>query len=192
MRKTENRITIKEASLISGKSISTLYRYITKGKLPCKRIRIDDNDVIMVEKADLERLFNGGDNHVIINQLSHDCRAFSGDNHVRKDDNYLTKENFKELMEEFFETKQTQIMKPLEEQAIYIAGSLNKENLFLKERLEIILEENKVLREAMKALPGPVEKVVDELKEKDQKLEEQFFHRRECRKPVRKARYKRL
>lgn len=63
------------------------------------------------------------------------------------------KEDIKTVIEEYFENKTTQLMKPLEQQALYKLGAVEKENLFLQERLDTLRQENELLREQVKALP---------------------------------------
>jgi len=44
-------------------------------------------------------------------------------------------------------------MKPIEELATYRVGKLEAENKFLKEKLETVLQENKLLQDDIKSLP---------------------------------------
>jgi hypothetical protein len=76
------------------------------------------------------------------------------------------KENIREVIEEYFESKQTQLMKPIEEQSIFIAGKLSQENIFLKQKIETLLQE----LELYKALPGPPDSINKILVENDQNL----------------------
>lgn len=73
-------------------------------------------------------------------------------------------------IDNYFDTKQTQLMKPLEEQSMFLAGKLTNENQFLKQRLETVLEENKQLNEQLKALPGPAESIQQIITENTQNL----------------------
>ncbi len=193
-------LTIQEAIAISGKSKTTIYRYINRGKLTTHKKEFQGKDIYTVKLKDLESCLGyeldidgipmgiPGDNC-----KSHgNTMGVSWESHGNTTQEYITRENLANVMEEILSQRETKLMKPLEELATYKVGKLENEIQHLISEKETLRQENELLREAMKALPGPVEKVVDELKEKDQKLEEQFFHRRECRKPVRKARYKRL
>ncbi|MEQ8192574.1 MAG: helix-turn-helix domain-containing protein [Candidatus Eremiobacterota bacterium] len=153
-----SNLTIQEAVNYSGKSISTLYRYIRSGKLPHKKAIIDDKEMIIIEKDQLIRVFKISNNQVIINSMSND----NHDNQVTinsmsNDNQMIINDNMRKVLEEFFESKQSQLMKPLEEQSIFVAGKLTQENQFLKQRLETVLQENDLLREQIKALPLPAE-----------------------------------
>ena len=146
MNKTNGTyVTLKEASLLTGKSCSTVYRLGKSKLIPWKRENINGNYEIMFDRFGL-------------------IEFFSNYEKPPQENKSITKNEIKEVIEEFFETKQTQLMKPLEQEAIYRVGKLETENRFLKERLETIIEENKDLREQFKSLPGPAEKIKETIK----------------------------
>lgn len=148
-------LTIQEASIMAGVSERTIYRYIKQGKLLCQTpVRQQSGrsqTLVNINKLDVERVFNIKSDtcQTIDRHLSDTCQTPVTELNL--------KENIKTVIEEYFENKTTQLMKPMEEQAIYIAGKLSTENQFLKERLETLRHENEVLREQVKALPGPAE-----------------------------------
>jgi len=72
-------------------------------------------------------------------------------------------------IDSYFETKQTQLMKPIEEQAIYRLGGLEKENLFLRQKVETLIQE----LEQYKALPWQIEERDEEIKSLEAKLKEE-------------------
>lgn len=82
----------------------------------------------------------------------------------------LTKGAMKALLEEVLASRELQLIKPLEQQALFIAGKLSQENRELREKMELVLSENSELREKFKALPAPVEKITDEFHRKEQQL----------------------
>ncbi len=65
------------------------------------------------------------------------------------------KESMREVIEEFFEVKQSQLMKPIEEQALYRLGILETEVKHLMAEKETLRQENELLKEQVKCLPGP-------------------------------------
>jgi len=83
-----------------------------------------------------------------------------------------TKEELKEVIQEFFTTKQAELMRPIEEMALYKLGAVDKENTFLKARLETVLQENQELQEKVKALPDKsyIDKIQAESQEKEKDL----------------------
>ena len=76
------------------------------------------------------------------------------------------RESIRDVIEDYFETKQTQLMKPLEKQSLFIAGKLTQENQFLKEKVETLLREI----DLYKALPNPSEELSKDLQEKEETL----------------------
>jgi hypothetical protein len=60
-------------------------------------------------------------------------------------------------------------MKPIEEQAIYRLGGLEKENLFLRQKLETLIQE----LDQYKALPWQIEERDEEIKSLEAKLKEE-------------------
>ena len=69
----------------------------------------------------------------------------------------IVNENMKEVLEEFFE--KSQLMKPLEEESLFLSEKLTGENQYLKQKLETLLHENELLREEVKLLAGPADLV---------------------------------
>ncbi len=155
-------LTIYEASQITGKCQNTIHRYIKKGKLHVKPCQYNGKQVMTVEKAELERVFNITGNT---------CQDMSKPmaSHVNPS---AIKEELKEVIQEFFTTKQAELMRPIEEMALYKLGSVEKENTFLKARLETVLSEYKELQEKVKALPDKscIDKIQAENQEKEKDL----------------------
>ncbi len=146
-----NYITIGEAVKISGKSISSLYRLIKSGKLTSSKVEINGKQVITIKREDLARILPNSSNQSVISDNQSDIHAVISDN--QSSNHMEISEKVLQVMEEFFDRKQAEILKPMEQQALYLAGSLSKENQFLKERLETVLNEYKELQDKMKALP---------------------------------------
>jgi len=156
----EALLTIKEAVIFTGKCERTIYRYIKKGKIPCQTVVSQMSDssqtIVRMKKSDLIRVFN-----IPSDTCQTDVRQESDSSQTPVRD---FKEDIKTVIEEYFESKTTQLMRPLEEQALFISGKLTQENLFLRERLDTLRQENELLREQVKALPDL--KTIQE-KEKD-------------------------
>ncbi len=142
-------LSIKEAVIFTGKCERTIYRYIKKGKLPCQTIVSQMSDSsqagVRIKKSDLIRVFN-----ITSDTCQTDIRQEPDRSQTPVRD---FKEDIKTVIEEYFENKTTQLMKPLEQQALYKLGAVEKENLFLRERLDTLRQENELLREQVKALP---------------------------------------
>ncbi len=60
-------------------------------------------------------------------------------------------------------------MKPIEEEPLYIAGKLETENKFLKEKMQKLEDENRFLKEKIQKRENPGE--IEELKEKEKEKE---------------------
>ena len=146
-----NYITIGEAVKISGKSISSLYRLIKSGKLTSSKVEINGKQVITIKREELARILPNSSNQSVISDNQSDIHAVISDN--QSSNHMEISEKVLQVMEEFFDRKQAEILKPMEQQALYLAGSLSKENQFLKERLETVLNEYKELQDKIKALP---------------------------------------
>ncbi|MEQ8191996.1 MAG: hypothetical protein ABRQ39_28785 [Candidatus Eremiobacterota bacterium] len=164
-------ISITEAVNISGKHITTIYTAIRKRKL--KTIDAIENSKVIkkVLKSDLIRLFKldirkrysdaiENPNNAIVNSIenSNNATANIQANSTENSNNTIansivTIENYKKAIEEVLEAKQSQLMKPLEEQALYRCGLLENEVKHLQAEKETIRQENELLREQVKILP---------------------------------------
>jgi len=131
-------ISITEAVNITGKHITTIYKAIRRGKLPAIDAIDNSKAVKKVNKADLLRLYS----------------IKSKDGYRPAIDDYRPAiDDYRKAIEEVLETKQTQLMKPLEELATYRLGRIEQENSFLKAKVETLLQE----LEQYKSLPGPAQ-----------------------------------
>jgi hypothetical protein len=164
-------LTIKEASIITGVSESTIYRYIRQGKLTCQSLTINRKKIAKVIKSELIKVLSIPESHCQSLPITDNQPA----NHYQSvtiTDSQLTKDNLKDTFREFLEEQKTELMKPLEQQALYKLGAVEKENLYLCERLETLRQENELLREQVKALPDKtyMEKIQAENQEKEKDL----------------------
>jgi len=155
-------ITIFEASRLTGKCQNTIHRYIKKGVLQSNTVSYNGKQVMTVNKSDIERIFN------LTCNTGYDSGIQSGiQSNTPVIQSVITKDDIKEIMidnlkdvvttnklQEFFETKQSELVKPMEQQALYKLGAVEKENIFLREKLEIIRQENELLQEQVKSLPN--------------------------------------
>lgn len=164
-------LSIQDIVMITGKSKTTIFRYIKKGKLKSETQVTQGNTTYFVEKEELEQFLNRevtpGNTH-----------------HVTQG---ITPDNIQAIVKDTIDKTITQMARPMEEQALFIAGKLSSENQFLKERLETLRQENELLREQVKALPDlqaiqkeQEEKHRIELEEQQKNMEE--LHRQELEK----------
>ncbi|MEQ8225434.1 MAG: hypothetical protein ABRQ37_24155 [Candidatus Eremiobacterota bacterium] len=164
-------ISITEAVNISGKHITTIYTAIRKRKL--KTIDAIENSKVIkkVLKSDLIRLFKldirKRYSDAIENSIENSNNAIENSNNATVNiqanstensnntiaNSIVTIENYKKAIEEVLEAKQSQLMKPLEEQALYRCGLLENEVKHLQAEKETIRQENELLREQVKILP---------------------------------------
>jgi len=170
-------LTIKEASIMACVCESTIYRYIRQKKLSCQAVQSNRKKIAKVPKSELISVFS---------LSSSQCRAVPGN--ILKDSKQcqevpgnarqITKDEIREVMQEFFETKKAELVKPMEDQAIYRLGRIEQENLFLKQKLETILQENLELQAQVKVLPD-LEQMKTQTAEANKKLQERETEVRE-------------
>jgi len=158
-------ITIPEAAEITGKHITTIYKAIRRSQLTSIDAIENYKTIKKVLKSDVVSLY--GNEAINGYRKSIENQKTSIDDYRQTID---VKSQIKEVIEEYFQDRETKLMKPLEEQSLYRAGELNKENQFLKVRLETVLQENEELRASIKALPAPPVEVVTRLAEQSQQL----------------------
>lgn len=141
-------LTIKETSVLTGKSEGVIYRYIRRGKLKCQTVSEHGKEIKKIKKEEAIKVFN-----IKSQTVSDSVRTEKSDSSEPVQKVSEPKENFKEILEQFFQEKETQLMKPLESQALYRLGQVEKENEFLKAKVETLLQE----LEKFKALPVDLE-----------------------------------
>jgi len=180
-------ISISEASRISGKHIATIYKGIRKGRIQAKPVEAHANTgearantFKQVLKQDIIRLYG-----LVIEapakpvEYQVEARANTGEAMGETSRSLLKADiraEMKEVIEDFFSTKQAELMKPIEQQALYKLGSVEKENTFLRAKVETLLQENTELQEKIKLLPGPAiieekEKSITALQQEKEALE---------------------
>ncbi|RJR08365.1 hypothetical protein C4588_05845 [Candidatus Parcubacteria bacterium] len=153
MLKTNGKyLSVKEASLLTGKSVTVIYRKIKSGKLGVETVLNSGKPVLNVKKSDLITVFGMSDK----TGLKQEEKTV-----LNTDKTVLTEDKFKILIEEFFQEKETKLMKPLEEMAIFRVGKLEAEKQFLKDKVDTLLQE----LEAYRALPGPPGEVLQKLEQ---------------------------
>jgi len=145
-------LSVKEASLLTGKSVTVIYRKIKSGKLGVETVLNSGKPVLNVKKSDLITVFGMSDK----TGLKQEEKTV-----LNTDKTVLTEDKFKILIEEFFQEKETKLMKPLEEMAIFRVGKLEAEKQFLKDKVDTLLQE----LEAYRALPGPPGEVLQKLEQ---------------------------
>ena len=188
--------TIKEIAEITGKSDTTIYRYLKKGKIPFFTVEKDGQTIYQVKKSDIEsflgHIVEDDEKTVTHNEetISHNEKTVT---HNEKPFFQFNQENLQEAIFQAISQQQNQLMKPMEEQALYIAGKLSTENQFLKDRLETLRQENELLREQVKILPAPADlenkesAILKLQKEKEDLLSSAEIIQKEKEEQIRKA-----
>ncbi len=152
------KLTIREAIQFTGKSESTIYRYVRKGKIKPVKVKVGNFHVTVFKKDELTEVFNISDSPTsqpFINNDSPASQTVTNDSpasHMIITDNQL-----KNVIEEILLTRQNQLMKPIEEHALYLVGELKNEVKHLQAEKESLREENEFLSKQVKLLPGPNE-----------------------------------
>lgn len=134
-------LTIKESAVLAGRSETIIYRLVKQKRLKVQNSSEQFNGkfktVKKIKKEDIVKFFR-------LDELESSKQFKTVQN---------SSEGFKEILEQFFQEKETQLMKPLESQALYRLGQVEKENEFLKAKVETLLQE----LEKFKALPVDLE-----------------------------------
>ena len=143
-------IGITEAVEITGKHITTIYKAIRRGHLTAIEAIENSKTVKKVLKTDVVKLYG-------VKSLDNLKTAIDNS----KDGYRPAIDDYRKAIEEVLEAKQAQLMKPIEEQALYRLGRIEQENQFLKAKVETLLQE----LEQYKALPCPAE-----MEEKEQQI----------------------
>lgn len=169
-------LTISEAATLLNKSQRTVYRYINKGKLSSIEVSDNGKTVVKIPLEEIERLLNLGFRYSWEKIDGQPDKGLSGA--AVKLGQVIDRETLQEFIDKsieksvdrIVENTRSQLMKPLQEQATFVAGKLSAENQHLKEKLETVLEENRVMREHLKLLPAPAEEMVEEMNKKQEEL----------------------
>jgi len=149
----------------AGKSEGLIYRYIRQGRINIQecsdyssgRVRT----VKKLKEVDLLRAFD-----LIIEQKTEPDRTIIEQRlNQAEQGQTLTKDSVKEVIEEYFQNRETQLMKPMEEMALYRVGRLEERIENLDKEKELLLQENENLRESIKMLPGPPGEIIQNLTE---------------------------
>lgn len=171
----EQYLTIKESSVFTGVSESFIYKFIRQKKLSIQNssefIKGKFRTIKRIPKSELIKVFHmeNNFNSELPIQNSSEPEAKNHQKPIQNEtlNNSELKENLKEILEQFFTEKETQLMKPLEQQALYRLGRVEQENEFLRQQNETLRNE----LEAVKALP--VEDITP-IKEENEKLKKQL------------------
>jgi len=143
-------LTIREASNFSGMSIPALYKHIKRGIISVEYDIIQGKKIKKVKKEELIRVYGTADNTVEYGRIP--------DNIIEYDRiSDIIRENIKQALE----TEKTQLIKPLEDHALYRLGRMEKEVEDLRAEKEILLQE----LDRYKALPGPIEEITEKLEQ---------------------------
>jgi len=142
-------LTLNEICVMTGKSYTSVLRYVKSGKLKSITMTIQGKPSYKVKRADLERFI---EKQGISMNIHGESDRISMNNQ-----GISMKETFKEVVRETIAEERNQLMKPIEEQALYRLGILENEVQHLQAEKATLRQENELLREQVKALPGPAE-----------------------------------
>ena len=157
-------ISIQEVADLYQKHISTIYKAIQRSSLNTIEVLENSKKVIKVLKSDIVRLYGEPVEEVQRSSSNFEERS-----------NEFFRIQMKQVIEEFFQEKQTQLMKPLEEQALYRVGRLEELVKHLEAEKETIRTDYEALKEEIKVLPDlqEVERLKQEKEDQAKKLLEQ-------------------
>ncbi len=155
--KKKDTLTIPQVARQLNKTTNTIYRYIKSNKLKYEYVVISGKKVIRIKESELIRFCNAYDisrynvdtSEDMLNDISEDNKVITPDisEQVKEAVNNALSLYHKDFLEQVFN-----------------AGLLTRDNQFLKERVEVLHNENIVLQDNLRALPDL--KTIEE-KEKD-------------------------
>lgn len=148
-------LTLPEAAIFTGKSYSTIYRYFKKGKFQVKITESQGKSVVKIEKEELVRVFGLNGSQVEVTESHGESQMEVTESHMK-----VTESQIVDIVKKTVTEQHNQLMKPMEELAIYRVGELTNEIKHLSAEKEALIEENNTLRKHLKALPGPVDEIV--------------------------------
>lgn len=162
--KIKNHYSIDEIIIITGKSKSTLYREIKSGKLKVKKTLKRGKPVYLVLANELESYIG--------KPLRNERIWETTDTPLGNQKETITKEDLARTIDELYFKRETSLTKRIEDQALYKLGVAEELIKHLEGEKETLRQENELLRESLKILPGPVAEVTEKL-EALEKLEEE-------------------
>lgn len=149
-------LSLNEICEMTGKSYTSVLRYVKSGKLKSVTMTIQGKPCYKVKKSDLERFLEK--QGISMNIHSNNDRISMNNQGISMhNQGDILKETLKEVVRETISEERNQLMRPLEEQALYLVGELKNEVKHLQAEKETLRHENELLREQVKALPGPGE-----------------------------------
>jgi len=154
-------LTIKEAATIAKVHVSTIYNLINSNRIQVQFDSIRGKKTKKVRRLDIERIFRFSNLEENLETTRIEPETIS--NLIEKSIN------------NYFETKRTALMKPIEEQALFRLGILENELKHLEAEKETLRIENETLRNQNKILPElqDKEKVIAELEQSLKQSEEE-------------------
>ncbi len=132
-------LTIKEAATIAGVHISTIYNLINSKKLEIKLETIGNRKVKKLIRKQVESVFN----------ISKEIEENRKPEETIQNISNIVEETIQKYSKEF----KNNLMKPIEEMALYKLGKLEEKLENISKEKEILLQENETLRNQLKALP---------------------------------------
>ncbi len=162
-----NIYTMTEIVAKTGLSERTIRRYIKSGLLQADMSRQGRKTFTIIKRQELER-FLREHNIPLPDNDGQDRRTVADKSTIPADNSGQDSNNdIKTLIREAIQEQQSAIMKPMEQQALFLAGKYQAENEFLRQQNETLRNE----LDAVKTLPM---EDVTPIKEENEKLKKQL------------------
>lgn len=149
-------LKIEEVAQILGKSELDIYKYLKQGNLKFKKTENDECD-LKITKDSLEKFLL-------------EKRNMENSN-ISPEEDKLSLEKLEKIIEKVLIKNTHQLQKPIEKQALFIAGKVTQENQDLKEKIKTIEKENLDLKEKIKNLSDPPEELISKFSKQKSELE---------------------
>lgn len=165
-------ITVSEAAKLAGVSRVCVYKHLQRGNLTFTNVNKQGREVKQIKKSDIIDFFSKDSkpftnvNNEVNNVFTNVSKGLQTDNKPVNNPKLTLEdinEQVKKAVMETIEEQKGQLMKPLQEQALFIAGELKNEVKHLRAEKEILQQENEVLQSQLKALPGPPGEIIKKL-----------------------------
>jgi len=211
--KQNDWLSLSEVSVITSRSVASIRTTIKRrGNVKAKKKMVNNHYIWFIHRDELGIFYDQAGDHVIKSGdqagdhviRSGDQVIKSGDqagdhvirsgdqagDHVIKSGDQAQKESIsrddiREVVKGALDDLQVQLMKPLEQQALYRLGVITERYTQLQDKYETVVQENNFLREQMNLLPVPVEVVKSKMAEQESAIKQAFESMEEMKTKVR-------
>lgn len=174
--------SISDIAKITGKSSTSIYRYVKTGKLPSFAMTQHGKEVFRVKKEDLDRFlastnlnikhFDTTKSHLDTSTLQDEKTPVAS---TLQNDTSVIEGAISRGIEKALTDREARLMKPLEEMTLYRLGMAQNEISHLQNEKTLLQEENENLRKLLQEKEKEILCIVETWKEKVEDLEKPWW-----------------